>query len=88
MTQVYVLVGADLQKLLIIFIFLHCSTFGAVWNHIFDWFGWSTAIPYEVVDHFTQFTFSGGDSKMRQSILHLIWFATVWETWKERNNRI
>lgn len=25
---------------------------------------------------------------MRQSLLNVIWFATVWELWKERNNII
>jgi hypothetical protein len=27
-------------------------------------------------------------AKSRHSILQVIWFATVWEIWKERNNRI
>ena len=38
------------------------------------------------LDHFNQFTFSGGISKVRRSIIQVIWFATVWEIWKERNN--
>jgi len=69
-------------------LFLRCSTFGAVWYHIYSWLGWHTTIPYEAVNHFIQFNYGGGVSKLRQSILHLIWFATVWEIWKERNNRI
>jgi hypothetical protein len=39
-------------------------------------------------DHFIQFCYSGGPGKTRQSILQVIWFATVWEIWKERNNII
>ena len=33
-----------------------------------------------------QFSYSGGIAKVRRSILQVIWFATVWEIWKERNN--
>jgi len=39
-------------------------------------------------DHFNQFSFSGGISKVRRSILQAIWIATVWEIWKERNKRL
>ena len=39
-------------------------------------------------NHFNQFSFSGGIFKVRRSILQAIWFATVWEIWKERNNRL
>ena len=27
-------------------------------------------------------------AKSKQHILQAIWFATVWEIWKERNNRV
>ena len=39
-------------------------------------------------DHFNQFSLIIGASKVRRSVLQVIWFATVWEIWKERNNRI
>jgi len=38
--------------------------------------------------HFTQFSYFGGSSKVRQSILQVIWYANVWQLWKERNNRL
>jgi hypothetical protein len=41
-----------------------------------------------VLPHFHQFSFSGRSAKKRRSILQVIWFATVWEIWKERNNRL
>jgi len=69
-------------------LFLHCSTFGAVWYYIYGWLGISSTTPYVVADHFIQFSYGSDGSKVRQAIMHLIWFATVWEIWKERNNRI
>ena len=69
-------------------LFLHCPMFGAVWYLLFRWLGVSTAIPLGVVDHFNQFFLDGGNVKARGAILHAIWFATTWEIWKERNNRL
>ena len=66
---------------------LHCSYFDTVWNCILRWIGLSTAAPLYVSDHFTQLCFGGGP-QVRFTILIAIWFATVWEIWKERNNRI
>jgi hypothetical protein len=55
---------------------------------IYRWLGISTAIPFVVADHFNQFSFGGGYSKVWCSILQVIWFASVWKIWKERNNRL
>ena len=69
-------------------LFLHCSTFGVVWYYIYCWLGISSVLPYAAADHFIQFSYVGDGSKVRKSLLHLIWFTTVWEIWKERNNSI
>jgi len=69
-------------------LFLHCPTFGAVWYLLFRWLSFSTVIPLGVVDHFNQFFLDGGNVKARGAILHAIRFATTWEIWKERNNRL
>jgi len=50
--------------------------------------GISTIIPYTLSNHIAQFVFAAGSTKTRQSIMQVLWFATVWEIWKERNNRI
>jgi len=68
-------------------LFLHCNIFGVVWYFIYRWLGISAVIPTQVSDHFNQFSVSGGIAKTRCSISQVIWFATVWEIWKERNNR-
>jgi len=67
---------------------LHCNLFGSVWNHILRWLGLSLVLPYDVASHYYQFSYIGGVAKSRRSILQVIWFVTVWEIWKERNNRI
>jgi len=45
-------------------------------------------LPFSASDHFNQFCFDGGGPRVRHSILYVIWFATVWEIRKERNNMI
>ena len=67
-------------------LFLHCNIFRAVWYFIYRWLGVSAVIPAQVTDHFNQFSVSGGIAKTRCSIAQVIWYATVWEIWKERNN--
>jgi hypothetical protein len=69
-------------------LFLHCFLFSSVWNHILQWLGIVTTLPHDVSEHFNQFQHLGGVSRSRQSILQIIWIASVWEIWKERNNRI
>ena len=69
-------------------LFFHCSIFGSVWNYILQWIGITMVLPFSVSDHFNHFGFGGGGPRVRHSIIYVIWFATVWEIWKERNNRI
>ena len=69
-------------------LFIHCPTFGTLWQHIRSWIGMSGVDPLTIDDHFTQFTHSSGHSKARQSFLQLIWLLYVWLVWNERNNRL
>jgi len=59
-----------------------------VWYLVRQWWGVYTADPLTLVDHFIQFGTSTGLSKSRCSFMHLIWFATSWVLWKERNNKL
>ena len=52
------------------------------------WFGIVAVLPNDAKGHLYQFSFVGGTQKSKQSLLQVIWMATVWEIWKERNNRI
>ena len=67
---------------------LLCNIFGSVWYFINRWIGISAGVPAQVLHHFHQFSFSGRISKKRRSILQVIWFAKIWEIWKERNYRL
>jgi len=69
-------------------LFLHCNSFSSVWHLIYSWIGVSMITPCYVPAHFHQFSFCGCADKRRRSVLQVIWFATVWEIWKERNNRL
>ena len=67
-------------------LFFSLLIFGSVWNYILQWVGLNMALPFVASDHFNQFGFGGGGTRVRQSFLNGIWFAIVWEIWKERNN--
>jgi hypothetical protein len=67
---------------------LYFSFFGSVWICILRWLGIISVIHCDVSSHFNHFGFLGGVAKSKQHILQAIWFATVWEIWKERNNRV
>jgi len=70
-------------------LFLHCGFFGEVWHFIHRWLGVCLAIPSEPANYLNQFgAVSGNCYEPRQSILLLIWYATMWEIWKERDNMI
>lgn len=70
-------------------LFLHCHFFGEVWHFIHRWLGVCSVLPDVPADHFNQFGHVCGNcSKVRHSIMHWIWYATVWTVWKERNNKI
>lgn len=66
----------------------HCNFFGSIWHYIFRWLGIATVSPFDAANHFTQFSFVCGVARTWVSMLQVIWFASVWEIWKERNNRL
>lgn len=48
-------------------LFLHCNLFSSVWIPILRWFGVSAVLPFNLADHFNQFSFLGGASKQGRS---------------------
>jgi len=77
---------AALRNLLIIYFYTAPSLDRS--GMFLHWVGISMVAPFDVVDHFTQFLLSGGGSQVLNTLLKTIWFATIWEIWKEKNNRI
>jgi hypothetical protein len=69
-------------------LFLHCDRFEVLWQHIRSWIGVHGVDPYDIIDHFLQFTHFTGPSKKRTSFLQLIWLLCVWVVWNDRNNRL
>jgi len=45
-------------------------------------------LPGDSRQHLLQFTNMAGLPKVTYSFLKIIWFATVWAIWKERNSRV
>ena len=69
-------------------LFLHSDSFGSLWQHIRNWLGVSGVDPYNICDHFIQFTNSLGISTKRRSLMQLMWLLCVWIIWTKRNNII
>ncbi|MCI26684.1 heat-shock protein, partial [Trifolium medium] len=69
-------------------LFIFCSTFGSIWDLVRSWIDISSTGFTSIRDHFVQFTLSAGGSRARRSFLQLIWLASVWVVWTERNHRL
>jgi hypothetical protein len=69
-------------------LFLGCPIFGSLWYHVWQWLGISSVSSVDIRQHFNQFTGLPGMPRNTRLYLKVIWFATVWAIWKERNNRL
>jgi len=69
-------------------LFFECNTFSLLWSHVLQWLGLSAVLPGDSRHHLLQFTDMAGLPKVTYSFLKIIWFATVWAIWKERNRRV
>jgi len=69
-------------------LFLGCDTFSSLWGRVLHWLGISLVLSGDIRHHFTQFTNMADLPSATHSFLKIIWFASVWAIWKERNNRV
>ena len=69
-------------------LFLHCHVFGQVWYLVRHWLGFSSVNPISILDHYLQFRTFSGSARSKCSFMHLLWFASIWVIWKERNARL
>jgi len=53
-------------------LFLHSESFGSVWNSIYRWIRIIMVTPCYVADHFNQFTYDGGGTKERRSMMQVL----------------
>ena len=67
-------------------LFLSCAIFGHVWLFVLQWLGISFVATDRVHGHFHQFSHIAGLPWFTHSFMTLLWLASVWKIWKERNN--
>lgn len=64
------------------------NCFGSIGQLVQCWFEVHSTDPSIIADRFLQFGSLSGYAKSRCSFMLLIWFASSWMIWKERNDRI
>ena len=69
-------------------LFLECDLFRNVWYLICHWLGISFVYPGHIKELYLQFSQLAGMPGASYSYLKLIWLASVWTIWKDRNNRV
>lgn len=79
--------GCDSQETMAHLI-LGCPVFGSLWHLIYQWVSVSFISPESVADHLHQFGHLPNVPRFTHTFLKVIWHATAWVIWKERNNRI
>jgi len=68
--------------------FLTCPLFGQIWHLVRHWLGVYSANPSTILDHCLQFGSSSDYAKSRCSFMSVIWFASSWVIWKEKDDRL
>ncbi|KAK2415745.1 hypothetical protein QL285_038202 [Trifolium repens] len=68
-------------------LFLHCPCAMKVWSELFKWVGVEMVIPPSISSLFEIFMGSARNAKIRKGFA-LIWHASLWAIWKERNSAI
>ncbi|KEH29417.1 transmembrane protein, putative [Medicago truncatula] len=69
-------------------LFLGCNLFGSVWYLICSWLGISYVPSRLLTDHFLQFSNLAGMPRSSHTYFKVIWLASIWAIWKDRNNYI
>jgi len=69
-------------------LFLGCDMYKSLWLLVLHWLGISSVLHGELRHHFLQFTHMVGLPRFSHLFLRIIWFASVWVIWKERNSRV
>ena len=69
-------------------LFTDCNIFNSLWAQVLHWLGISSVLSGNIRQHFMQFSNMPGLPRATHSFLKTIWFASVWDIWKERNNRV
>lgn len=65
---------------------IECNLFTNVWYLICHWLEISFVYPGHIKELYLQFTQLAGMPRASYSYLKVIWLASVWTIWKDRNN--
>ena len=69
-------------------LFLHCDVASLIiWRKVFDWLEVNFITPQDLLVHFACWSDEVNSRRLRKAFW-LIWHATLWMIWKERNARI
>ncbi|XP_024626847.1 uncharacterized protein [Medicago truncatula] len=69
-------------------LFLGCNLFGSVWYLICNWLGICYVPSCQLSDHFLQFSNMASMPRFSHTFFKVIWLASIWAIWKDRNNCI
>jgi hypothetical protein len=69
-------------------LFLHCTLATNLWFQVWNWLGISSVLSGDLRHHFIQFTNMAAMPHFSHHYFYIIWFATVWMIWKDRNSRV
>jgi hypothetical protein len=67
---------------------LGCTVFGGLWHLIYQWLGISFIPPESVADHLHHLGQLASVPLSKHTFFKVIWHATAWVIWKERNSRL
>jgi len=68
-------------------LFVSCPIFRDLWQHVRAWIGVNGVDPFDIADHFAQFSYLLGHATKNRSFMQLLWLACVWVLCTERNNK-
>lgn len=69
-------------------LFVTCNFFGSLWYLVWSWLGIDFVPSSDLRQHFVQFSKMAGLPRSTQLYFRIIWFASVWVLWKERNDHV
>jgi hypothetical protein len=68
-------------------LFLHCKLFCSLRQLVRSWIAFYSVEPQHILDHFIRFPHVTWGYHAHRNFLQLLWLASVWVLWTERNNR-
>jgi hypothetical protein len=68
-------------------LFLHCDVSALIWRGVLNWLEFNFITPPNIFNHFKCWNGEANSKRIKKGVW-LIWHATIWSIWRERNERI